>query len=182
MSDPGQANAAVTGHRIAVLGAGFAGLRAATTLRALFRIEVIGNVHVTRLVEGVKDSVFARVRDFERAAFEAVMQEQFDDAERYFARLDAVGSALQWAMPPGVDVAAMTSKMRAFLEMQRRRSVRRQLNMTVLNSCLAKSTTDAAPTSALDQICWRCWQSSRQSSTPSQKASALSLRHLPCHS
>lgn len=34
MSDPGQANGAVTGHRIAVLGAGFAGLRAATTLRA----------------------------------------------------------------------------------------------------------------------------------------------------
>ena len=46
---------------------------------------------------------------------------RFDDAERGFAQLDAIGGALQEFMPKGVDVAAMASKLRAFLEMQRRR-------------------------------------------------------------
>ena len=54
---------------------------AAATLRALFSIEVIDNVHVTRMVEGVKDSVFARARDVDRVAMEAVMRERCDDAE-----------------------------------------------------------------------------------------------------
>ena len=45
---------------------------------------------------------------------------RFDDAERGFAQLDAIGGALQEFMPKGVDVAAMASKLRAFLEMQRR--------------------------------------------------------------
>ena len=54
---------------------------AAATLRALFSIEVIDNVHVTRMVEGVKDSVFARARDVDRVAMEAVMRERCDNAE-----------------------------------------------------------------------------------------------------
>ena len=94
---------------------------AAATLRALFCIEVIDNVHVTRMVEGVKDSVFARARDVERAALEAVMHARFDDADADLSRLEAVGGALQWAMPRNVDVGVMAQKMRVFLEMQRRR-------------------------------------------------------------
>ena len=54
---------------------------AAATLRTLMRIDVIDNVHVTRMLHGVKDLVHARARDVERAAIEAVMQERFDDAE-----------------------------------------------------------------------------------------------------
>ena len=109
-------------------------------------------MHVTRLFHAVHERVHARARDVERVAVEAVMQERFDDAERGLARLGAVGGALQWAMPPGVDVAAMASKLRAFLEMQRRRreeQVRMQEQLERMASEQADMRAQYAETIAL---------------------------------